>query len=354
MARHFGRFSRDLRGVLGASTAGARNPAGQRASSGGKRRRRGGPVRSPSNGSAAPTVSSSASRLPMRCARSGSTASRTSASLPARSRSRGRRRAARHRRRRIEPHRRQPRARRKPASSATRIAECIRKVKEKVPCWNAVARLDSTLRLIAVDGEPASRHSTEPTSRCPSAIVGGEDRPGRPKPWCASWSTRWRRACVRDLAPVAARSSEFRVMETREGLSGDAGRAFRDAVAPDQDRMRRLLAKPGRGARGRLSGSYRGAVQSRAVRRKPWRARGCGCVLPARARSPRGRGRRLCARTACCGSRSVAARIAQLGRRAGQSLIPSCRRPWRHGTRRPAAFIRATAKSTPSFERAIS
>lgn len=104
--------------------------------------------------------------------------------------------------------------------------KCIRKVKEKVPCWNAVARLDSTLRLIATDGDLL--HAADQPEELAKRYCRGEERPsgdGMVHQLVDRVAARMRA----DLAPVQ-RLDDFRVMETRKGLSGDAGRAFRNAV----------------------------------------------------------------------------------------------------------------------------
>jgi hypothetical protein len=104
--------------------------------------------------------------------------------------------------------------------------KCTRKEKQKVPCWNAVAQLDSTLRLIATEGDLL--HAADQPEEMAKRYCRGEDRPsgeGMVRQLVDRVAARMRA----DLAPVQ-RLDEFRVMETRKGLSGDAGRAFRDAV----------------------------------------------------------------------------------------------------------------------------
>lgn len=104
--------------------------------------------------------------------------------------------------------------------------KCTRKVKEKVPCWNAVARLDSTIRLIGIEGDLL--HAADQPDELSRRYCRGEERPAG-EAMVRQLVDRVAARMRADLAPVQ-RLDEFRVMETRKGLSGDDSRAFREAV----------------------------------------------------------------------------------------------------------------------------
>lgn len=104
--------------------------------------------------------------------------------------------------------------------------KCIRKVKEKVPCWNAVARLDSTVRLVTNEGDLL--HAADRPEEMSQRYCRGEDRPSG-ETMVRQLVDRMAARIRADLAPVQ-RFDEFRVMESRKGLSGDDSRAFREGI----------------------------------------------------------------------------------------------------------------------------
>lgn len=110
--------------------------------------------------------------------------------------------------------------------------ECIRREKRKVPCWDQVVRLDATVRLVgAQDGELI--HAFDRGDEHVQRFCQGDDRPST-EGMVRHLVGRYADMLRNDLAPVQ-RFEEFRVMETRKGLSRDDGRAFRDAVRLTKD-----------------------------------------------------------------------------------------------------------------------
>lgn len=104
--------------------------------------------------------------------------------------------------------------------------KCVRKEKRKVPCWDAVARLVPTIRLVGRNGERILALD-EPQEQA-QRYCRGEERP--------SGETLVRKLAARtadrlraELAPLE-RNDAFRVMESRKGLAEGDGDAFKEAV----------------------------------------------------------------------------------------------------------------------------
>ena len=104
--------------------------------------------------------------------------------------------------------------------------DCIRKEKVKVPCWEAVVRLDASVRLIGIDGELL--HAVDGADEQVKRYCRGEDRPSA-EPMVRALAARLADRLRGDLAPVQ-RIEEVRVMESRKGLTDEDSRAFREAV----------------------------------------------------------------------------------------------------------------------------
>lgn len=104
--------------------------------------------------------------------------------------------------------------------------DCVRKEKQKVPCWDQVARLDATVRLVGLDGELI--HAFDRSEEQAQRFCQGDDRPST-EALVRQLTARYADALRNDLAPVE-RVEQVRVMETRKGLSRADANAFREAV----------------------------------------------------------------------------------------------------------------------------
>jgi hypothetical protein len=104
--------------------------------------------------------------------------------------------------------------------------DCIRREKRKIPCWELVVQLDTTIRLIRTDGAVVYALNSEDEQ--PQRFCEGEERPSRER-LIRTLAERQADRLRSDFAPVQ-RSEQVRVMEDRDGLSRDDGRAFRAAV----------------------------------------------------------------------------------------------------------------------------
>jgi hypothetical protein len=104
--------------------------------------------------------------------------------------------------------------------------KCVRKEKQKTPCWDVVARLVPAVRLIGRDGRRL--YALDEPEEQAQRYCRGEDRPsgeGLVRALAARVANRVRAA----LAPVE-RAEEFRVMESRKGLAKADEGAFKEAV----------------------------------------------------------------------------------------------------------------------------
>jgi hypothetical protein len=104
--------------------------------------------------------------------------------------------------------------------------KCVRKEKQKTPCWDVVARLVPAVRLIGRNGERL--YALDEPQEQAQRYCRGEDRPsgeGLVRGLAARVAARVRAA----LAPVE-RAEEFRVMESRKGLAKADDGAFKEAV----------------------------------------------------------------------------------------------------------------------------
>lgn len=104
--------------------------------------------------------------------------------------------------------------------------KCVKREKRKIPCWEAVARITPTVRLIAADGALLDAFD-EPRE---SAIrYCRDDKP----PSQEELIRQLTRALAQDLrsrfAP-AERANDIRVMEDRDGLASADRDRFREAV----------------------------------------------------------------------------------------------------------------------------
>jgi len=104
--------------------------------------------------------------------------------------------------------------------------KCIRREKQKIPCWSQVVRLDASVRLIGVEGNllDAFDRADEQSQR----YCEGDNRPSSEamvRQLVARYADDLRGA----LAPVQ-RLEDIRVVESRDGLSREDGRAFREAI----------------------------------------------------------------------------------------------------------------------------
>jgi len=104
--------------------------------------------------------------------------------------------------------------------------DCIRREKRQIPCWDQVVRLDAAVRLVGIEGELI--HAFDRADEQAQRFCEGDDRPST-EGLVRQLAARYADALRSDLAPVE-RFEQVRVMETREGLSRDDGRAFREAV----------------------------------------------------------------------------------------------------------------------------
>src|SRR5688572_7779243 len=109
--------------------------------------------------------------------------------------------------------------------------DCIRREKRQIPCWDQVVRLDAAVRLVGIEGELI--HAFDRADEQAQRFCEGDDRPST-EGLVRQLAARYADALRSDLAPVE-RFEQVRVMETREGLSRDDGRAFREAVRLTKD-----------------------------------------------------------------------------------------------------------------------
>ena len=104
--------------------------------------------------------------------------------------------------------------------------DCIRREKREIPCWDQVVRLDAAVRLVGIDGRPI--HALDRADEQAERFCEGDDRPST-EGLVRQLAVRYADALRSELAPEQ-RLEQIRVMESREGLSRDDGRAFREAV----------------------------------------------------------------------------------------------------------------------------
>jgi len=104
--------------------------------------------------------------------------------------------------------------------------KCIRREKRRIPCWNQVVRLDATVRLVGVEGDRL--HAVDRQDEQTQRYCEGDSRPST-EGMVRQLTGRYADSLRADLAPVQ-RAEDIRVMESRDGLSRDDGRAFREAV----------------------------------------------------------------------------------------------------------------------------
>jgi hypothetical protein len=103
---------------------------------------------------------------------------------------------------------------------------CTKKEKRKIPCWEQVVEFEANVRLVRTTGAVVFAEDHE--GEQPQRFCQGEERPSVEKMvrgLAESYADRLRS----EFAPVQ-RSEQIRVMEDRDRLSKDDGRAFRDAV----------------------------------------------------------------------------------------------------------------------------
>ena len=104
--------------------------------------------------------------------------------------------------------------------------DCIRREKRDIPCWELVVRLDAAVRLVSTEGEllyALNREDEQPQRFCE-----GDERPSAER-MIRTLAERYADQLRNDFGPVQ-RFEQIRVMEDRDGLSRDDGRAFRAAV----------------------------------------------------------------------------------------------------------------------------
>jgi hypothetical protein len=104
--------------------------------------------------------------------------------------------------------------------------KCIRREKRKIPCWEIVVEFDATVRLVRTNGGVVFAETHE--GEKPQRYCEGEEQPSTERmvrELAQSYADHLRS----ELAPVQ-RFEQIRVMEDRDGLSRDDGRAFRSAV----------------------------------------------------------------------------------------------------------------------------
>lgn len=104
--------------------------------------------------------------------------------------------------------------------------DCIRKEKRRIPCWDLVVRLDTTVRLVRTSGDVV--YALDSEDELPQRFCEGDERPSRER-MIRTLAERQADRLRGELAPEQ-RSEQVRVMEDRDGLSRDDGRAFRSAV----------------------------------------------------------------------------------------------------------------------------
>jgi hypothetical protein len=104
--------------------------------------------------------------------------------------------------------------------------KCVKREKRKIPCWEAVARIDPAIRLIDADG--AVLDAFDEPRESATRYCRDDKRPSQDDMIRQLTGT-----LARDLrhrfAPVE-RAEEIRVMEDRDGLASADRDAFRDAV----------------------------------------------------------------------------------------------------------------------------
>jgi hypothetical protein len=104
--------------------------------------------------------------------------------------------------------------------------DCIRKEKRRIPCWELVVRLDTTVRLVRTSGDVV--YALDSEDELPQRFCEGDERPSRER-MIRTLAERQADRLRGEFAPEQ-RSEQVRVMEDRDGLSRDDGRAFRSAV----------------------------------------------------------------------------------------------------------------------------
>lgn len=104
--------------------------------------------------------------------------------------------------------------------------DCIKREKRKIPCWELVVELNTTVRLVRVDGAVVFALDSE--DELPQRFCEGDDRPSRER-MIRTLAERQADRLRSEFAPEQ-RAEQIRVMEDRDGLSREDGRAFRDAV----------------------------------------------------------------------------------------------------------------------------
>jgi hypothetical protein len=104
--------------------------------------------------------------------------------------------------------------------------KCVRKEKRKIPCWDAVARLVPTIRLVGRNG--GRLYALDEPQEQARRYCRGEERPSG-ETLVRNLAARTADRVRADLAPVE-RSEEFRVMESRKGLAEGDDDAFKEAV----------------------------------------------------------------------------------------------------------------------------
>lgn len=104
--------------------------------------------------------------------------------------------------------------------------KCVRREKHKIPCWDAVARLVPTIRLVRPNGDRlfGLDEPLEQTRR----YCRGEDRPSG-ESLVRELAARTADRLRAEFGPVE-RNEEFRVMESRKGLAEGDDDAFKEAV----------------------------------------------------------------------------------------------------------------------------
>jgi hypothetical protein len=104
--------------------------------------------------------------------------------------------------------------------------KCTKREKRRIPCWEQVVEFDATVRLVRVTGAVvfAENHEGEK----PQRYCEGEERPSTER-MVRELAQQYADHLRSELAPEQ-RSEQIRVMEDRDGLSRDDGRAFREAV----------------------------------------------------------------------------------------------------------------------------
>ena len=104
--------------------------------------------------------------------------------------------------------------------------KCVRREKQKIPCWNQVVRLDASVRLVAIEGDLL--HAFDRGDEQSQRYCEGDSRPSS-EGMVRQLVTRYADGLRGELAPIQ-RFEDVRVMESRDDLSRADGRAFREAV----------------------------------------------------------------------------------------------------------------------------